>query len=141
MEKVELLPVTLKRTSETVRPPVRRILALPPMSKAPEMLSTNAEPAAPLSVNVPPLPLFIPPPITKLDRFMTYLPPNGLLLIVMLWFLPRLIDVGEPAVAVSPAAVIDTFFNDMTPLFSCELIDVLENRDPVMVPVVLIDSV
>ena len=55
--------------------------------------------------------------------------------------MPILSEVGEPAVAVNPAAVVDTFFRDVTPLFSCELIAVLEKREPVIVPVLLIDSV
>src|SRR5882724_966119 len=140
MEKLELLPVTLKRTSDTVRPPVRRILALPPRLNAPEILRTNAEPAAPFSVNVPPFPL-LPPPRTKLLKFMTYLPPNGVLSKLLLGFLPILSEVREPAVAVSPAAAIDTFLSEVTPPFSCELIVELEKREPVMVPVLLIDSV
>ena len=42
---------------------------------------------------------------------------------------------------VNPAAVIDTFLSDVIPPFSCELIVGLEKREPVMVPVLLIDSV
>jgi len=77
----------------------------------------------------------------KLLKFITYLPLKGVLSKIILWFLPILIEVGEPAVAVSPAAVIDTFFRDVTPLFSYELMVGLEKREPVMVPVLLIDSV
>src|SRR5205807_5466296 len=101
MEKVPVPPLTLKRTSEGVRPPVRTILDPLARLKLFETLMTKADPATPLRVRVE---LLL---STKLVSFMTYFPLNGLLLIVMLLPL-RLMLVGEPEVTPSRKALFET---------------------------------
>src|SRR5882762_2856978 len=132
MEKVPLLPLTLNKTSEGVRPPVSTILDPLARLKLFETLMTKADPATPLRVRVE---LLL---STKLVSFMTYFPKNGLLLLLIVMLLPlRLMLVGAPEVTPSRKALFETVCSEVTPPFSNVLVEASETRKPPMIPLPL----